>query len=273
MNNSTNPCYEQIQPLKAKLIEHFKKNNVSLINDATYIAFYHFRAINHKNAAIFKKAILAQAYKLKLPLNLNSINNFASEVVQIALRYEIINNMKNISDSELRKNVRSTVARLIDEGCSEETIVNRTAFILHKKRKKLFNSYVNQESLDKHPLKNILSLSSNEVLSKEDVRYKLFHLKNSQNKKDSNNKFYQVLAKASSFCAANIHNLLGDELFSFCTPLGFVDKNETVILIQVINSTVLYKLTYRKLEIINLLKKDAIFSNVKNIKFVLKTDF
>lgn len=273
MNDNNNLYYEQIQPLKAKLIEHFKKNDVSLVKDAANIAFYHFRAQNHKNAIIFKKALLCEAYKLKLPFTNLSINEFSMQVIDIAIRYQIFTIDNYFNDNQLKKNARSTITWLLNEGYPQNNVAQKAALILHKKRKKLHNSYINEEFLEKHPLKNILSLPSKEALAKEDIRYKLLHLKNSTHIKDNKNKLYQVLAKASAFCVSNIHKLLGDELFSLCRPLGFVDKNETLVLIEVVNSTILYKLTYRKLEIINLLKKDDAFSNAKNIKFVLKSEF
>jgi hypothetical protein len=79
-----------------------------------------------------------------------------------------------------------------------------------------------------------------------------------------------VLKKAQAFSMMRLHYLMGDELFFLCRPLGFLDRFENTILIEVPTSSHLNALVYKKFEILKALKADAIFKNAQNIRFVVR---
>jgi hypothetical protein len=276
MSNNDNFHKEQIHYLKTKLIEHFRKNNSqNIVTDSFKIALNHLVLLSGKDTLSIEKTLLFYAHKLKNSNFLPAIQNFASETIALAQKYHFFESRISSKNKNLKKVVSSTIKTLLSEGYSENSASNKAAFMMYKKQQQQNNKIREQIILKNHPLKENLScLLSQKKYPKEDIKQKLLNITSKPDTaKKGQGVLYGLLTKARAFSDSNIHILLGDELFFLCRPLGFLDKNDSLLLIEVNNSSSLYALTYRKLEIINLLKKDTTFSKVKNIRFELKKEY
>ena len=276
MSNNDNFHKEQTHYLKTKLIEHFRKNNSqNIVTDSFNIAINHLFLLSGKDTSIIEKTLLFYAHKLKNSNFLPAIQNFASETITLAQKYHFFESRMPTKNKNLKNVVSNTIKTLLKEGYSEHSASNKAAFMMYKKQQQQNNKIREQILLKTHPLKdNLTCLLSEKKYPKEDIKQKLLNLTSKPDAaKKGQGMLYGLLTKAQAFCDSNIHTLLGDELFFLCRPLGFVDKNDSLLLVEVNNSSSLYALTYRKLEIINLLKKDTAFSKVKNIRFELKKEY
>lgn len=80
-----------------------------------------------------------------------------------------------------------------------------------------------------------------------------------------------VLKKAQVFGANTIHDLLGDELFFLCRPIGFFDAKEEIVLVEVASHAHMNAMAFRKLEILRALKKDSAFIKANQVRFKISS--
>lgn len=161
----------------------------------------------------------------------------------------------------------------LETGHSEQAALTRAAYSLAKEKRAEEQKERQQLLIKNHPLREIFEVhSNNKALPREDIRNKLLNLKNyTSHNNPGQGVLFGILKKAQAFSLYRIHNLLGDELFFLCRPLGFVDKNEQIIEVEVPSSAHMNALTYRKLEILKALKADPTFKRAQNIKLKVRS--
>jgi hypothetical protein len=255
----------QIEYLVASLIDFFRDpKREERYFEAAKIALNQVnRGLNIKTN--LEKRFLFLASRLKNNINPLSIRTFAKD----CLNFSNTPVPPKIDQQKLYKRAKKEVALAIALGHSEEMALNMAANKLIKEKSRAELLEKKTIMAETHPLNLVLSAlnSLDKKVAKEDIRNHFLNLKRTVDNSSKDGKLFSLLKKAESFSPAKIHALLGDELFFLCKPLGFIDKNDQTLLIEVPTNAHLHALTYRKLDIILSLKKDANFSSVKNIKF------
>lgn len=268
MNDTTN-LNRQIDYLVASLIEFFRdpRSEMRYLEAAKIAQNQMDRAGVKEN---LEKRFIFFASRLRNNLSHLSIRSFAKECVESSYRAAILAEPKKLPDPQkvLKRRAYKEVAEALSLGYSQVSALNRAAHQLAKEKHRQNLEERKAKVVANHPLNHTLtalnSLSSR--VPKEDIRN---HLLNLNRKESSSNegKLFGLLKKAQAFSAPKMHALIGDELFFLCKPLGFLDKNDQTLLVEVPTSAHLHALTYRKLELLMALKKDETFRFAKNIRF------
>ena len=266
--------------LVACLLDFFRHiENESKWFHAAKVALNQVERMANVSSTNLDKSFVFFASKLKNNISPASLRFFAHECLSRAAKTKIIREPSvttpmQVSQAYLRKKARQNISKSLSGGHSESASVLRAANSLRAESSEKKSSERRAKKINNHPLRDTLEvLNTNErKLPKEDIRNHLINLKNFTN---NNNKqqgvLFGVLKKAQAFSTANLHELLGDELFHLCRPLGFLDKNDTTVLIEVPSSAHLHALTYKKLNILRALKQDPSFIKARWIKFKVKS--
>jgi hypothetical protein len=77
-----------------------------------------------------------------------------------------------------------------------------------------------------------------------------------------------LLKQAACFAPEVLKPILGEELFSKIKPVGFGDKMHKTVLIQVESSSMAQEMSFRKLDILNRLKRLKEFEQVADLRFM-----
>ncbi len=77
-----------------------------------------------------------------------------------------------------------------------------------------------------------------------------------------------LLKQAACFAPEVLKPVLGEELFSKIKPVGFGDKQQRTILIQVESASVAHEMSFRKLDILGRLKRIKEFEQVSDLRFI-----
>lgn len=235
------------------------------------------RSANSSDTGLNKRLIYL-ASQLKNNISVASIRAFAREAVSAAKKSGLLNSAKakDVKDlaapakKNLEKKALRDLGKAISAGNSQPSAVNRAAHNLYQHKLEDDRKLARAAMTMSHPLKetfNTLNMTD-KPLAKEDIRNHLLRLKkNSTPNQPNSGILFNVLKKAQSFSPARLHQLLGDDLFFLCRPLGFVDQNDEIILVEVPSNAHLHSLTYRKLDILGALKHEPSFQKAKNIRF------
>ena len=78
-----------------------------------------------------------------------------------------------------------------------------------------------------------------------------------------------VLRQAARFSEDLIRPAVGEELWSICRPVGFADKAETRVIVEVRSTTLAHETQLRSQELVHKLKKLAPFAQLTGIKLVV----
>ena len=119
---------------------------------------------------------------------------------------------------------------------------------------------------DHDPLRTLLDLpnAGRVVLPKNDVRVRLAQAA------DRTVAFGDALRKAARFSEELLLPVLGDELWELGRPVGFSDKAETRVVIEVPSSVFAQEIKLRSLELLERLRRAPGFERVASIELVVK---
>lgn len=270
MNDTTN-LNRQIDYLVASLIDFFRDPRAEIkYLDAAKIALNQVARASITPVEILEKRFIFFAGRLRNNLNHLSIRYFAKECLESAYKTNLLQEPKRTLDPQkaLKRRAYKEIQGAIALGYSDESALNRAAHQLIKDKKKREFMEKRAKMAEDHPLSLALSAlnSCDNRLAKEDIRNHFLNLKRKTSSPEEG-KLFGLLKKAQAFSAAHMHSLLGDELFFLCKPLGFLDRLDQTLLVEVPTSAHLHALTYRKLEVLMALKKDDTFRFAKNIRF------
>jgi len=220
-----------------------------------------------------KKDLLNHFENLAIPLRERidhlSLRDFAHQSIMLTKRFGFFDTKKLAPDDKNHlTNAKANIQRALFEGYCEKTAILRAANELLQKDREQKREIFRQNELKSHPLREVLFLSENIKIAKEDVRYHLLNLKRTSGKNQS--VLFEILIKTRIFSPHHIHHLLGDELFFLARPKGFLDRSEETIVIEVVSPAHQTIVSFRKMEIINRLKADKAFVKIKNIWFNIK---
>ena len=272
---SRETCRQRTEYLVASLLDYFRDpRSESSYYHAANIATGQLRRDVSKRMEKAQKRFLFLARMLKDNISPASIRNFASSCIDWTYdgHFEKKSKVKDgpMTQALVHRVAKKEMRSALSCGHSPESSVNRVANeLIKRKRNREFQNSLMQVAA-RHPLKSTLFLTGvlGERLAKEDIRNHLLSLKSvNRAQNNSGGKLFELLLRAQAFSPQRSHELLGDDLFFLCKPLGFLDQNSSVILIEVPTSAHLHALTYRKSEIIRALKKDKAFSRACNIRF------
>lgn len=261
--------------LVANLLDFYRDpRKESRFFEAAKMAINQISRMSKSNSAIaLEKRFFFFASKLKNNITAASLRDFAEKCLESAYNSGVLFVTKDKNPSEppknrsLHKRAKETVIESLKQGFSEASAVQRAANKLVKNQKQNLKEARLAQLAKSHPLEETLTvLAGHRALAKEDVRHQLLRLKK-HSSINGEGVLFNLLKKAESFSNARLHKLLGDELFFLCRPLGFLDQKASTLMVEVPTSAHLYALTYRKLEILNALKKDAAFLATKKIIF------
>lgn len=263
--------------LVANLLDFFRDPRVAhLFFEAAKIALAQVSRMSAQKTKTLEKRYLFFASRLKDNLSPGSLRKFAQECLESAESLGIIDHFeeKDIKENplSLQKKAQKELSSSLAQGYSEGSALERAANVLINIKREQDKSLYLQKLVNDHPLKDTLSvLRTTAKLPKEDIKNQLLKLKNRPTKaRPENGVLFNVLKRAQAFSISNLHRLLGDELFFLCRPLGFLDQQSSIVIVEVPSSAHLHVLTYRKLEIVELLKKDPAFYALKNLQIKVK---
>jgi hypothetical protein len=256
--------------LVANLLDFFRKpSHENKFFEAAHIAVAHVSKISSdKEAQILSKRYLFFSSKLKNNLSSVSIRSFASDCLESAIKIGLLEDKSiEISTQALHKKAKLELSQSLASGHSEASAIHRAANVLLKAKRARDAKEKIKNLAMRHPLKEVLEISTmnDRPLAKEDIKNHLLKLKTPSS--EYQGVLYRLLERTQAFSTYRLHALLGDELFFLCRPLGFLDEPATILVVEVPTSAHLYALTYRKMEIIRLMKRDLTFRNVKMLRF------
>jgi hypothetical protein len=214
------------------------------------------------------------ANNLKGNLTPLSIRTFAEACSSYYFNNNKEINKKTFAEKSLKKKAQDELLFLLSCGHSQEAALQRTAQSLFKEKKRLIKQDNLKKLISNHPLRDFLIPHDvgQKVLPKEDIKGHFLRLNQSNGQGGKSSVLFGLLKKAQVFSTPRLHNLLGDDLFFLCRPLGFMEHNESVVIIEVPTNVHLHALTYRKLDIIRLLKEDPAFFALKAVRFKVRGD-
>lgn len=256
--------------LTANLLDFFRNiDNENKWIEAAKIALNQIERAANVPAQSLEKRFIFFSSRLKNNISPVSIRAFAQQCVLIAHEKELLKEpQKNeISSKNLERKLQKNLSSAINSGCSHASAINRAANNLFQEKLEQQRAQTRAKMIELHPLGATLSLLAGEQrIAKEDIRNHLLKLNKSVKNKGST-PLFNVLKKAQSFSVVNLHNLLGDELFFLCRPLGFLDQKDETVVVEVPSNAHMHALAYRKLEILRALKNDPCFVKLKSIRF------
>lgn len=270
-----NALIKQIDYLVASLLDFFREpKNEHRWFHAAKIANNQVSRTARPQAPNLEKRFVFFASKLKNNITAPSLRNFASECLTIAEKMGAFGKEKPVNVAEsprhLQKKAQKDLSQMLASGHSETAALNRVANNLLKNKRQQETVQRLATMTKSHPLKETLQIlqKGEHPLAKEDIRHQLLRLKRKANPLNQGDGIlFGLLERAQAFSAPRIHQLLGDELFFLCRPLGFLDQTASTLVVEVPTSAHLHALTYRKLEILKALKKDVAFRTARNIRF------
>ncbi len=86
-----------------------------------------------------------------------------------------------------------------------------------------------------------------------------------------NTPFGEVLRRAARFSEEVVRPAVGEELWSLCRPVGFADRAETRVLVEVRSTLLAHEVQLRSQELVHRLKKVPSFASVGAVKIVVVT--
>lgn len=269
--NDQNNLDRQIDYLVAILIDFFRDpRSEAQYLSAAKIALNQVARAKAQPVDNLEKRFLFFASRLKNNISPMSIRSFAKSCIDASDKSLGKPSPKILeTPKQLKKKAYQEIALAIARGESQETALNRAAHQLVRFKKKQDAAERKVRMAEEHPLSETFSAlnSHSSKMPKEDIRQHLLNLKRKTESGSDQGRLFGLLKKAQAFSAPRVHALLGDELFFLCKPLGFLDRADQILLVEVPTSAHLHALTYRKLEVLMALKKDDNFRAVKNIRF------
>lgn len=264
--------------LVANLLDFFRSiENESKWFHAAKIALNQIERTTNLTATKLDKRFIFFASKLKNNISVASLRLFAQECLASAIKTKVIRiddqNSHKASSANLRKKASRAISNSLSDGHSHSAAVLRAANSLKRDSSDEQIFAQRATKIKNHPLHATLEvLNTNQKrTAKEDIRNHLLNLKNFKTSRNPQQGILlNILKKAQSFSVNHLHQLLGDELFHLCRPLGFLDQNDTTVVVEVPSNAHLHALTYRKNEILMALRKDNNFIKARFIKFKVK---
>lgn len=270
--SSSNIDCRHVESLVASLLDFFRDPKEELnYRTAAKIAWQ--KAVLLGAPPSLQKRFLFFTQSLKNNISCISLRRYAQECYsalasQLPLKSP---NSSEMNDKALQKKARRELELCFASGHQEAASIERTAQELAKNHRLLEQKRKLLALAQSHPLRE--SFFSCQIgqkpLPKEDVKSHFLRLKKTGDH-GYKTSLLSLLQKAQSFSTTNLHRLLGDELFFLCRPLGFLEKSNSIVVIEVPTNAHLHALAYKKLEILKSLKKDLAFCDVKTIRFQIK---
>lgn len=158
-------------------------------------------------------------------------------------------------------------AALYAEGMSaadpEEHVRRAVTRALRERRRSHGRKSVPLEDGD--PLRAVLDVPTrgNVRLPRNDVRMKIAEAAH------SNNAFGAALRQAAKFSEELLRPVLGEDIWAIGRPVGFSDKKETRVIVEVKSALLAHEMQLRSQELVHRLKKVRGFDNVAHIKLVV----
>lgn len=186
--------------------------------------------------------------------DMKSLLRFAQNAVALVLKYGPQKSKTHIEKNRLAGLIKSEQY----DGQSDQVAVARAAarYINTKRREQAGKSYVPADPNNR--LLEILSLpkSMGTELPKQDIRGLI--LKNS---------LAELLKQASCFSPDVLKGVLGEDFAKVLKPVGFTDKAQKTILIEVKSAAIAHEMTFRKPEILRRLRRLKEFELVTDVRF------
>lgn len=126
------------------------------------------------------------------------------------------------------------------------------------------------------PLRGLLDLPSegSVVLARHDLRTHLLRtsVRAQRNKDPTQMGLVPLLRRVARFSEAVLRPGIGDDLWALCRPVGFADKAETRVLVEVLGSVFAQEVALRKNELLHRLRLVDGFALVKDVRFAIDED-
>lgn len=211
-----------------------------------------FLTRDHKALIGFELQKLAQ--ELFYSSDMKSLLKFAQNAIGLVLRYGSKKSKTQVEKQRLAGLIK--VEQL--DGQTDQVAASRAAarYLNNKKREQIGKSYVQPDPNNR--LLELLSLpkSMGAELPKQDIRALI--LKNS---------LADLLKKASCFSPDVLKTVLGEDFSRHLKPVGFTDKAQKTVLIEVKSSSIAHEMSFRKPEILRRLRQLKEFEQVTDIRF------
>ncbi|MBN4077384.1 DUF721 domain-containing protein [Sulfobacillus acidophilus] len=216
----------------------------------------------------FKKELSSYATVLSYEKNFALIDGFAVKAVSTAMskipKNHLMGYLNQGRGTQIQtKTIEGFLLNELKEIDDAKIAAKRAFYKFKKSQGMLKKHYINTNSLRNDPLSSILSIpkSANVEIPKYDIRVHLLASMNSS--------FGNLLRKAAPFAETNMRRILGNELYNKGKPVGFADKNERTLLIEVKSPGHAQLMSFRKTEILQKLKKSKNFQSILDIRFTV----
>lgn len=258
--------------LLANLIDYFRyRKNHEKYSYAAKIAANQFARRESSFDSRLEETFLAYSNHLKGNINPLSLLNFSKVCVRSWAKARGPFIKPELERPSIRKVAIKTLQSSLLQGLSPTSAINKAAFQMVKEVDERQKHRIQLEQAKHHPLGRTLEAITPNLsrLPKEDIRKHFLNLKKYKDREVQRGEgiLFGLLQMAQSFSCQNLLELLGADLFFLIRPLGFLDKTRSIVVCEVENESLMYTLTYKKMVIINALKRDDAFSLVKNIRF------
>lgn len=276
LKDSENDSAKTLDYLVAHLLDFFRdpKNEHNYL-EAAKIAMKIAQPSEYEAAVVMKRFKFFST-KLVNSLSPPSLRGFAKHCLD-SLKFSTNKNdlaaPSTSSAKHLRKNAERELTASLSSGHSSTAAIERAANVLLKNKRRLDAEMRIKKLREQHPLKDTLEVLNPKSgsLAREDIKNQFLRLKRDPSPESSHrSNLFRLLERAQAFSTIRLYHLLGDELFFLCRPLGFLDQDATILLVEVPTSAHLHALTYRKLEILKAVKIDPAFKSVKHLRFKIK---
>lgn len=186
--------------------------------------------------------------------DIKSLQRFAQQAVALVLKTAPKKSKAQISKQRLYNLIK--VEQL--DGYEDSAVASRAAarYMNDQKRTQKNMSYIAAEPDNR--LLDLLSLpkSTGAEIPKQDIRGLILK-----------NPLAELLKKATCFAPEVVRPVLGEDLAKHLKPVGFTDKAQKVMLIEVPSSSIAHEMSFRKPEIIKRLKQLKEFEQITDIRF------
>ncbi len=180
---------------------------------------------------------------------------------------------KSTNKSKSRSNANDISAIIkaeLDTSEDKKSAVAKAVFRMYHAGKKQKRQFVAPILGDDNPLRTVLGLpkSQKTTLPYDDVRMHILKCTKGNAKKNEV-PLMTLLQKAAPFSARILQSVLGVEIYKRFKPVGYFDQQCQIVLIEVTSSSDAYELTFRKAELLKLLKTVSGFEKITDIRSVV----
>lgn len=235
--------------------------------------------IGHKIPGERHEELFKQLHSLVEPLNFSNDTKarytFAEKAAEIVVnsalnQYGEINRECQAEQTAKYPGLEEMLKAELQLSSNPNEAVARAAYKLFKLRKQKASRYAKTYLPEGDPLRKILGLPEKKAVDLPDYDIRRYMLKRPYKAKNQNGvSVYDLLQRAAPFSADVLIDALGKDLYYRYKPVGYADRFNKIVSIQVASSASAYEFNFYKAEIMLRLKTIKNFESITGLHLVL----